>query len=53
MKENIHLKISSEEKVLLTTKAKKLGLSLNSYIRLILQKEGKPYNIVLRGTISF
>ena len=51
MKENIHLKISTKEKELLTAQAKELGLSLSGYIRLILKNNRKFQDIVFRGTI--
>jgi len=53
MKENIHLKISTKEKELLTVQAKELGLSLSAYIRLILKNNRKFQDIVLRGAIVY
>lgn len=42
MKEHIHLKISASDKQELAIKAKELGLSLSSYIRLKLKDNNLP-----------
>ena len=52
MKENIHLKISSSDKQELVARAKELGLSLSSYIRLRLKESSLPREMTLRGIVS-
>ena len=42
MNENIHIKISADEKKELAQRANKLGLSLSSYIRLRLKNNYVP-----------
>jgi len=48
MKENIHLKISASDKQELAARAKELGLSLSSYIRLRLKESHLPNEVYLR-----
>ena len=52
MKENIHLKISASDKQELAARAKELGLSLSSYIRLRLKESSLPREVTLREIIS-
>ena len=53
MKENIHLKISASDKQELVARAKKLGLSLSSYIRLRLKASSIPREVTLREVVSY
>ena len=48
MKENIHIKINSSDKKVLTAKASEFGLSLSAYIRLKLKEATITKEIVLR-----
>ena len=52
MKENIHLKISASDKQQLAARAKELGLSLSSYIRLRLKQSSLPREVTLREIVS-
>lgn len=52
MKENIHIKISSKDKQILSKKAEELGLSLSGYIRLELKKGIIYRDQLFRGPIS-
>ena len=52
MKENIHLKISARDKQELAARAKELGLSLSSYIRLRLKESSIPREVNLREIVS-
>ena len=52
MKEHIHLKISASDKQALAIKAKELGLSLSSYIRLRLKEYNSPREVTLREIVS-
>jgi len=52
MKENIHLKISASDKQELAARAKELGLSLSSYIRLRLKESSLPREVILREIVS-
>jgi hypothetical protein len=52
MKENIHLKISSSDKQELVARAKELGLSLSSYIRLRLKESSISREVTLREIVS-
>ena len=52
MKENIHLKINASDKQELAARAKELGLSLSSYIRLSLKESRLPREVTLRGVVS-
>ena len=53
MKENIHLKISASDKQELAARAKELGLSLSSYIRLRLKESSLPREVTLREVMSY
>ena len=53
MKENIHLKISASDKQELVTRAKELGLSLSSYIRLRLKESDLPREVTLKENMSY
>ena len=52
MKENIHIKISTSDKQELAVRAKELGLSLSSYIRLSLKESSLPREVILREIVS-
>ena len=52
MEENIHIKISARDKKELVAKAKELGLSLSSFIRLRLKESSLPREVTLREIIS-
>ena len=52
MKENIHLKISSSDKQELVARAKELGLSLSSYIRMRLKEGSLSREVILREIVS-
>ena len=49
MNENIHIKISADEKKELVQRAKQLGLSLSSYIRFRLKEHQLNREVTLRG----
>ena len=52
MNENIHLKISASDKQQIAARAKELGLSLSSYIRLRLKESSLPREVTLREIIT-
>ena len=52
MKENIHLKVSASDKQELAARAKELGLSLSSYIRLRLKESSLPREVTIREIVS-
>ena len=53
MNENIHIKISASDKQELAIRAKQLGLSLSSYIRLRLKEYNSPREVTLREVASY
>ena len=53
MNENIHIKISASDKKELVQRAKQLGLSLSSYIRLKLKEYKSPREVTLREVVSY
>ena len=53
MNENIHLKISANDKQELEYKAKELGLSLSGYIRLRLKDHYIPKEIILKEILAY
>ena len=52
MKENIHIKIDASDKQELAEKARELGLSLSSYIRLRPKEASLPREVTLREIVS-
>lgn len=48
MKEHIHIKINASDKQELSNKAKDLGLSLSSYLRMTLKQSTVVKEIILR-----
>ena len=52
MKENIHLKISANDKQQLAARAKEIGLSLSPYIRLKLKESAVAKELILREVVS-
>ena len=52
MKENIHIKISSKDKQILSKKAEELGLSLSGFIRLKLKECLVTKEVVIREVLS-
>ena len=53
MNENIHIKITASDKQELALRAKQLGLSLSSYIRLRLKEYNSPREVTLREVVSY
>jgi hypothetical protein len=52
MKENIHIKISSKDKQILSKKAEELGLSLSGFIRFKLKESIVVKEVILREVAS-